>query len=121
MSAVRQHQLSSHGSPGGTASHPVLPGSQIEAPPTWCNAREAVAVCVHRPNRRRIAVIALVVGTLLVGITQGSALAAGHVGWVIWVRVGLDYLIPTCVSSLGLLSGCRRRSWGEGTDVPKSG
>ncbi|HVD03216.1 MAG TPA: nitrate/nitrite transporter NrtS [Candidatus Dormibacteraeota bacterium] len=121
MSAVRQHQLSSQGSTGGASSHPVLPGPQLEAPPTWCNAREAVAVCVHRPNRRRIALIALVVGTLLVGINQGSVLAAGHVGWVIWVRVGLDYLIPTCVSTLGLLSGCPRRSGGEGTDAPRSG
>lgn len=65
-------------------------------------------VCRYRPNRRRIAVISIVVGTLLVGINQGAALAAGQLGWTLWVRVVLDYLIPACVSTVGLLSGTRR-------------
>ncbi len=109
MSKGRQHQLSSPGKAGGASSRPVLPGPEPEDPPTWGNPREAVAVCIHRPNRRRVALIALVVGTLLVGINQGPVLAAGDVGWAIWVRVGLDYLIPACVATLGLLSGSRRR------------
>jgi low temperature requirement protein LtrA len=65
-------------------------------------------VCLYRPNRRRVALIAAVVGTLLVGINQGSVLASGHLDWVVWVRVLLDYLIPACVSTLGVLAGCRR-------------
>ncbi len=122
MSSGRQRQLSSQGSTGGASSRPVLPGPQLEDPPTWGNAGEAVAVCLHRPNRRRIALIVLVVGTLLVGINQGSVLAAGHVGGAIWVRVGLDYVIPACVATLGLLSGSRRpRSGREGTDGLRSG
>ena len=77
-------------------------------PPTWDSAREALAVCLHRPNRRRVALIAAVVGTLLVGINQGSILAGGHLGWVVWVRMVLDYLIPACVSTMGVLAGSRR-------------
>ncbi len=122
MSVVRQRQPSSQGTTGGVPSRPVASSVQPGSPPTWCNAREAVVVCVHRPNRRRIALIALVVGTLLVRINQGLVLAAGHVGWAIWVRVGLDYVIPACVATLGLLSGSRRRRSGrEGTDGLRSG
>lgn len=65
-------------------------------------------MCLHRPNRRRVALIAAVVGTLLVGINQGSVLADGHLGWVVWVRMVLDYLIPACVSTMGVLAGSRR-------------
>lgn len=65
-------------------------------------------VCLHRPNRRRIAVIAAVVGTLLVGINQGSVLAGGRLDWVVGVRIVLDYLIPACVSTMGVLAGSRR-------------
>jgi hypothetical protein len=65
-------------------------------------------VCLYRPNRRRVALIAAVVGTLLVGVNQGSVLVGGDLGWVVWVRVVLDYLIPACVSALGVLAGSRR-------------
>ncbi len=77
-------------------------------PPTWANGREAFGICLHRPNRRRVSLIAATVGTLLVGVNQGSSLASGHLSLVVWVRVGLDYLIPSVVSTLGLLSGSRR-------------
>ena len=79
-----------------------------EAPPTWTCAAEAVDVCLFPPNRKRVAAIALVVGSLLVAINQGGTLAAGHVGWVVWVRMALDYLIPACVSTMGVLAGSRR-------------
>jgi len=50
----------------------------------------------------------VVVGTLLVGINQGVVLASGHFDWLVWVRVALDYVIPACVSSMGVLAGSRR-------------
>ena len=82
--------------------------NRVGPPPTWASASEAVRVCLHRPNRRRVALIALVVGSLLVGINQGGTLASGHLGWIVWVRVALDYLIPACVSTMGVLAGSRR-------------
>jgi|ACXJ01.1.fsa_nt_gi hypothetical protein len=51
--------------------------------------------------------IAAVIGTLLVGINQGSILASGHLDWVVWLRVALDYLIPAFVSTMGVLAGSR--------------
>ena len=89
------------------------PGSQdpdrVEPPPTWACASEALSVCRYPPNRRRVAAIALVVGSLLVAINQGATLASGDLGWVVWVRVALDYLIPACVSTMGVLAGSRRK------------
>lgn len=70
--------------------------------------RDALAACRYGPNRRRIAAIATVVGTVLVGVNQGSVLAGGHLGSLVWVRVGLDYVIPGCVSTMGVLAGSRR-------------
>jgi hypothetical protein len=92
-------------STGATAAED---GDRAEAPPTWACASEALGVCLYRPNRRRVAVIAGVVGSLLVAINQGGTLASGHLDWVVWVRVGLDYVIPACVSTMGVLAGSRR-------------
>jgi hypothetical protein len=50
----------------------------------------------------------LLVGSLLVAINQGGALASGRVSWILWVRMALDYLIPACVSTMGVLAGSRR-------------
>jgi len=101
------------GQPGGDdrpAGPDAAPSSfdRVEGPPSWRTASEAVAVCLHRPNRRRIGLIAAVVGTLLLGINQGGVLASGHVSWVVWARVALDYVIPMCVSTMGVLAGTRR-------------
>jgi len=113
VSGARRLQRSSPDPSGGPSYRQGLPNLRQEAPPTWCNAREARAVCLYRPNRRRVALIAAGVGTLLVGINQGSVLAIGHLGWLTWVRVALDYLIPACVSTMGVLAGSRRSPVGS--------
>lgn len=95
-------------SPAAPDTPPAVAAPGRTTPPTWDSAAEALAVCLHRPNRRRVALIAAAVGTLLVGINQGSVLARGDLGWVVWVRIVLDYLIPACVSTMGVLAGSRR-------------
>jgi hypothetical protein len=60
----------------------------------------------------------VVVGSLLVTINQGGTLASGHVGWVVWVRVALDYLVPACVSTMGVLAGSRRKGIASQRGVP---
>jgi len=91
---------------------------RVEPPPTWTCASEAVDVCLYPPNRRRVAVIAVAVGSLLVAINQAGALASGHVGWIVWVRVALDYLIPACVSTMGVLAGSRRKGTASQQGAP---
>lgn len=77
-------------------------------PPTWVTTSEAVTVCLYRPNRRRIIAIAIVVGTILVGINQGTILFSGHISWLVWIRILLDYITPACVSTMGVLAGTRK-------------
>jgi hypothetical protein len=47
---------------------------------------------------------------LLSLINQGSVIFGGDATAATWVRVGLNYVVPFCVSSLGFLSATRRRS-----------
>jgi hypothetical protein len=49
--------------------------------------------------------LTVVVGTLLVGVDQGVVLTSGRIGWLVWDRIAFGYLIPTCVSSMGVLAG----------------
>lgn len=65
--------------------------------------------CATRPNLRRTTVIALCVGTCLVAINQLQPLLHGPRPLGVWVRVGLDYVVPFVVSNLGVLSEARRR------------
>ncbi|MDA8358275.1 MAG: nitrate/nitrite transporter NrtS [Actinomycetota bacterium] len=93
--------------PDGPDAAPSSP-DRVDGPPSWRTPVEALAVCLHRPNRRRVGAIAVVIGTLLVVINQGGVLVSGHTSWVVWVRVALDYVVPTCVSTMGVLAGTRR-------------
>ena len=52
--------------------------------------------------------IALVVGSLLLAVNQGSQLASGRVGWSTLLRAVANYAIPYVVSSLGYLRAGQR-------------
>jgi hypothetical protein len=56
--------------------------------------------------------VAAVVGTVLSAVNQGSVIIDGHATPVTWVRVGVNYLVPFLVSSVGFLSACRDREGG---------
>ena len=63
---------------------------------------------LHPPHLRRTVTIALVVGTILFTINQLDVVLRGDAtGWV-WLKVGLTYLVPFCVSNLGILIASRR-------------
>jgi hypothetical protein len=77
--------------------------------PSWRTYSEAAQLWFAPPTLRKTIKIALVVGTLLSLINQGSVIFGGHATVVTWLRVGLNYLVPFCVSSLGYLSATRAR------------
>ena len=62
----------------------------------------------YRPLLRRSFLTALVVGTVLVAINQGTALAAGQVPATLLWQVPLTYAVPFCVTTWGALSNSRR-------------
>lgn len=64
----------------------------------------------------RCARIALVVGTLLSLVNQGGVLLAGDLSVALGVKLGLNFLIPFSVSSLGYItaSHAAAESGGDG-------
>jgi len=53
--------------------------------------------------------VALVVGTILTFVNEGSVVAGGDASAATWLRVGINYLVPFIVSSIGYLAPSRRR------------
>jgi hypothetical protein len=61
----------------------------------------------YRPLLRRSALTALVVGTVLVAINQGSVLAEGAFPSALAWKIPLTYAVPFCVATWGALSNGR--------------
>lgn len=53
--------------------------------------------------------VAAVVGTVLSAVNQGAVITGGDATPATWARVGVNYLVPFLVSSVGFLSACRDR------------
>jgi len=71
-----------------------------------------------RPLVRRSAGIALLVGTLLIAINQGMALASGDLSWALAWKVPLIYASPYSVSTAGALLNGRRQAAAELSGLP---
>jgi hypothetical protein len=79
------------------------------ASPTWSDWRGIPAVCLHPGHLRKTVAVALIVGTLLFFINQFDVVLAGHASTLTWLKVGLTYVVPFCVSNYGVLVATRRR------------
>jgi hypothetical protein len=82
--------------------------------PSWATGGEALQLWFAPTTLRKTLKIAAVVGTILSLINQGSVIFGGEATAITWLRVGLNYLVPFCVSSIGFLSATRRRDLGSG-------
>ena len=78
-----------------------------EAQLTWSTRRECVRLFVRGVTVRTGGRVALVVGTILSAVNQGTTIVDGSATAVTWVRVGVNYCIPFIVASVGFLSACR--------------
>ena len=78
-------------------------GSQLRAntAPDW------IALAVSASVVRRAAVVALVVGSILVAINHGDAIARGDVGIDRLLRIALTMAVPYCVSTYSSVSAMR--------------
>jgi hypothetical protein len=61
----------------------------------------------YGPLLRRSTLTALVVGTVLVAINQGTVLAAGDLPLALAWKVPLTYAVPFCVATWGALINSR--------------
>ncbi|MDQ3987292.1 MAG: nitrate/nitrite transporter NrtS [Actinomycetota bacterium] len=66
-----------------------------------------LATIFSRASLSRCVPIALVIGTLLSLVNQGSVIFGGDATAVTWVRVSVNFIVPFCVSSAGYFSSQR--------------
>ncbi|MGQ0618264.1 MAG: nitrate/nitrite transporter NrtS [Acidimicrobiia bacterium] len=76
-------------------------------PPTWSTWAEAARVVLHPPHLGKTVAIALVVGTVLFCINQLDVVLRGDATAVVWLKSGVTYLVPFCVSNAGVLVASR--------------
>ena len=73
---------------------------------TWSTPGEGVRLFARGVTVRTAGRVALVVGTILSAVNQGSTIVDGTATWVTWVRVVVNYCVPFIVASIGYLSAC---------------
>lgn len=68
---------------------------------------------VSGQTRRAALPVALVVGTLLVALNQGSAIIEGNIEAPVLGRIVMNYVVPYVVSSIGYLRALNPAVTGE--------
>ena len=81
--------------------------------PAWSTPREACGLMIRGVTFRTGSRVALVVGTILTLVNQGSVIIGGDASVVTWIRVAVNYLVPFLVSSVGYLAPFRLRPRGS--------
>jgi hypothetical protein len=78
--------------------------------PPWTTNREGAVLIARGVTFRTASRVALVVGTILTLVNQGAIMMDGDSTVGTWVRVGVNYLVPYLVSSVGYIAPFRMRS-----------
>ena len=79
-------------------------------PPTWTKWHEIGRVIAYPLYLRKTVRVALIVGTVLFAINHLDEVVRGHASFAVWVKAAVTYLVPFCVSNIGLLIATRRRA-----------
>jgi low temperature requirement protein LtrA len=84
--------------------------------PPWSTPIDACRLILRGVTFRTCMRVAIVVGTILTAVNQGSVIADGHASAATWIRVGVNYAVPFIVSSIGYLAPFRCREVGLHSD-----
>ena len=76
---------------------------------SWSTPLDVCVLIVKGATFRTASKIALVVGTLLTVVNQGSVIESGDATLATWVRTVANYVIPYTVASIGYLTPFGRR------------
>ncbi len=80
----------------------------MDASPAWSTWRDIPRVCLYGGHLKRTVTIALAVGTILFAINQLDVVLSGRATPLVWLKIGVTYLVPFCVSNSGILVATRR-------------
>ena len=94
----------------------AAPASAGARCPPWSQPAEAARLFIHGVTVRSCVPVAAVVGCVLSAINEGAVIGTGRAGWLTWVQIGLNFMVPFLVSSYGYLTAARvvGRRPGEG-------
>ena len=76
-------------------------------PPEWRSPAEALRLVLTGHTLRPAGPVALVVGTLLSAVNEGSVILGAQVSDVTFTRIAVNYAVPFLVASIGYLLACR--------------
>lgn len=71
------------------------------------NLARSILDFLHGATLHSCIPVALVVGLILSTINQSDVIVSGAATAVTWLKVGLNFVVPFCVSSYGFLKGYR--------------
>ncbi len=80
------------------------------AVPPWTTAIDGCRLILRGVTFRTGARVAVVVGTILTAVNQGAVIVGADATVVTWIRVGVNYVVPFVVSSIGYLAPFRCRA-----------
>ena len=83
---------------------------------TWDGPAQALGLFLRGHTLRTAVPTALIVGTVLCGVNQGSVLIAGQATTGTWVRMVINYMVPFLVASIGYLGARRTRRHDHGAE-----
>jgi hypothetical protein len=89
----------------------------VASPGSLAAKPRLLATVLSNQSLSRCVPIALLVGTLLSLINQGTVILGGQASEATWVRVALNYVVPFCVSSAGFFAS-QRSVWVSDKAVP---
>ncbi len=75
--------------------------------PLWSRPGEMIRLLARGATLRPCVPVAVVVGCVLSAINEGARITAASARWLIWVQVGLNFVVPFFVSSDGYLTAAR--------------
>jgi len=81
-----------------------------QAPPTWTKWHETFRVIFYPPYLKKTVQIALAVGAVLFAINHLDEVIQGRATRAVWIKGAVTFLVPFCVSNLGVLIASRRRN-----------
>jgi hypothetical protein len=84
--------------------------------PPWSTSIDACRLILRGVTFRTCVRVAIIVGTILTAVNQGSVIAAGDASAATWIRAGVNYAVPFIVSSIGYLAPFRCREVGPDSD-----
>jgi hypothetical protein len=73
----------------------------------WSRTGEAIRLFGRGITVRPCLPVAAVVGCMLSAINEGPRIAGGHAGWLTWVQIGFNFMVPFLVASYGFLTAAR--------------